>query len=125
VPLLSAGNPYSDGAVSGIAHVLPAHCPDRDREAVERAIRAWAASGFELLLAARSHGQPVRLLLEELGIDRADVRQRRWLDDALTARRKTATRNIIWLTHDYRSAQLRDHAVRAAARADRRSRDGP
>ncbi len=92
-PLLSAGNPYSDGAVSGIGLILPADSPDRDREAVERAIRAWAAAGFELLLPARSHGQPVRLVLEELGIDRVGNRPGRWVDNALTARRKTTTRS--------------------------------
>jgi CRISPR-associated protein Csb2 len=91
VPLLNAGNPYSDGAVSGIALVLPADCPDRDRDAVERAIRAWAAAGFELALPVFSHGQQVQLMLHELGVDRAGG-GRGWLEPALTARRKTATR---------------------------------
>ncbi len=91
VPLVNAGNPYSDGAVSGIALILPAGCADRDREAVERAVRSWSAAGFELLLPARLGSQPVRLLLEDLGIDRA-ARQPGWLEAALTARRKTTTR---------------------------------
>lgn len=92
VPLVNAGNPYSDGALSGIALVLPADCADRDRAAVEDAIRSWYAAGFELLLPARPGGQPVRLMLEDLGIDRA-ARQPGWLESALTARRKTTTRD--------------------------------
>ena len=92
VPLLNAGNPYSDGAVFGIALVLPADCPDHDREIVERAIRSWSAAGFELLLTGSSSGQPGRLLLEDLGVDRAGGR-RAWLESALTARRKTTTRD--------------------------------
>src|SRR5579859_3357017 len=90
-PLLNAGNPHSDGAVFGIALILPAACPDRDREAVEDAIRSWSAAGFELLLPGRGCGQPVRLVLEDLGIDRAGGEQA-WLDTALTARRRTTTR---------------------------------
>lgn len=92
VPLLNAGNPYSDGAVSGIALILPADCPDHDEQAVERAVRSWAAAGFELLLPAPSGGQPVRLVLQDLGVDRADGLPG-WLDSALTARRKTTTRD--------------------------------
>ena len=39
-------------------------------------------------------GQPVRLVLEDLGIDRAiGNRPGRWVDTALTARRKTTTRD--------------------------------
>lgn len=92
VPLLNAGNPYSDGAVFGIALMLPADCPDHDKEVVERAIRSWAAAGFELLLPALSSGQPVRLMLQDLGVDRVSGQQG-WLDAALTARRKTTTRD--------------------------------
>jgi CRISPR-associated protein Csb2 len=92
VPLLNAGNPYSDGAVSGIALILPVDCPDHDREAVERAVRSWSAAGFELLVSAPSGGQPVRLMLEDLGVDRVSGPQG-WLDTALTARRKTTTRD--------------------------------
>jgi CRISPR-associated protein Csb2 len=92
VPLPNAGNPHSDGAVSGIGLVLPADCPDRDREAVEHAIRAWSEAGFELVLPGLSHGQPVRLMLHELGVDRASG-SRGWLESALTTRRKTTTRN--------------------------------
>ena len=92
VPLLNAGNPYSDGAVSGIALVLPTECPGHDKKAVERAVRSWSAAGFELLLPAFPGGQPVRLTLQDLGADRADGSQG-WLDTALTARRKTTTRD--------------------------------
>jgi CRISPR-associated protein Csb2 len=92
VPLLNAGNPYSDGAVSGIALILPADCPDHDKETVERAIRSWSAAGFELLLPALPSGQPVRLMLQDLGVDRA-IGPQGWLDTALTARRKTTTRD--------------------------------
>jgi CRISPR-associated protein Csb2 len=91
VPLMNAGNRYSDGAVSGIALILPAECPDRDRDVVEDAIRSWSAAGFELLLPARSGGQPARLMLEDLGVDRA-ARQPGWLEPGLAARRKTTTR---------------------------------
>ncbi|MGO8956931.1 MAG: type I-U CRISPR-associated protein Csb2 [Streptosporangiaceae bacterium] len=92
VPVVNAGNRYSDGAVFGIALILPADCPDHDKEVVERAIRSWSAAGFELLLPALPSGQPVRLVLEDLGVDRASGRQG-WLDTALTARRKTTTRD--------------------------------
>jgi CRISPR-associated protein Csb2 len=92
VPLLNAGSPYSDGAVSGIALILPAECPDHDKEVVQRAIRSWWAAGFELLLPASPGGHPVRLTLQDLGADRAAGRQG-WLDTALTARRKTTTRD--------------------------------
>jgi len=78
--------------VSGIALILPVECPDPDKEAVERAVRSWSAAGFELLLPAFAGGQPVRLTLQDLGADRADGRQG-WLDTALTARRKTTTRD--------------------------------
>lgn len=92
VPLLNAGNPYSDGAVSGIALILPAECPDHDEEIVARAVRSWSAAGFELLLPALPGGQPVRLTLEDLGVDQA-IGPQGWLDAAFSARRKTTTRD--------------------------------
>jgi CRISPR-associated protein Csb2 len=92
VPLLNAGNPHSDGAVFGLALVLPTDCQDSDRELVENAARSWAASGFELLLGGNAGGQPVRLVLEDLGIERADTEQG-WTDSALTVRRKTTRRD--------------------------------
>jgi CRISPR-associated protein Csb2 len=92
VPLLNAGNRYSDGAVTGIALILPAGCSDRDKEIVERTVRAWSAAGFELALPALSSGQPVRLTLEDLGVDRA-IGAPGWVDASLTARRKTTTRD--------------------------------
>ncbi|MGH3406632.1 MAG: type I-G CRISPR-associated protein Csb2 [Streptosporangiaceae bacterium] len=92
VPLLNAGSPHSDGAVFGVALVLPADCPDDDREAVKRALQSWSAAGLELFLPARADGQATRLILEDLGVDRA-VTEPGWLDTALAARRRTTTRD--------------------------------
>ncbi len=128
VPLLNAGNPYSNGAVSGIALILPADCPDHDKEIVERAIRSWSAAGFELLLPASPDGQPVRLILQDLGVDRA-IGPPGWLDAALTAQRKTTTRNYWcrparrWLTVtpialDRFPGNLRSRDPRARERAE-------
>ena len=91
-PLINAGSPYSDGAIFGIALILPAGCRDEDRDAVEGAVRSWSRAGFELLLPARLNGESVRLRLEDLGIDRADD-EPGWLDAALAVRRKTTTRD--------------------------------
>ncbi|HEY6315105.1 MAG TPA: type I-U CRISPR-associated protein Csb2 [Streptosporangiaceae bacterium] len=91
-PLLNAGSSYGDGAVFGIALILPASCPADDRDVVERAIRSWWAAGFELLLPARAYGRSVRLKLEDLGIDRADG-ERAWPSPAISARRKTTMRD--------------------------------
>ncbi len=128
VPLLNAGNPYSDGAVSGIALILPAECPDHDTEIVKRAVRSWSAAGFELLLPASPDGQPVRLILQDLGVDRA-IGPPGWLDAALTAQRKTTTRNYWcrparrWLTVtpialDRFPGNLRSRDPRARERAE-------
>lgn len=127
-PLLNAGNPYSDGAVFGIALILPAACSDGDRDAVVCAVRSWSAAGFELLLPARSGGQAVRLLLEDLGIDRTDGEQS-WLDPAIAARRKTTMRDYWcrptrrWLTVtpialDRFPGNLRSREPRARERAE-------
>jgi CRISPR-associated protein Csb2 len=91
-PLLNAGSPYGDGAVFGIALILPTACSEGDRDVVECAIRSWGESGLKLLLPARSGGQSVRLELEDLGIDRADG-GRGWMDVSVSARRKTTTRD--------------------------------
>ncbi len=91
-PLINVGSPYSDGAVFGIALILPTDCPDEDRAAVEDAVRSWSLAGFELLLPARPNGKPVRLKLEYLGVDRADDAPD-WLDAALAPRRRTTTRD--------------------------------
>jgi len=134
VPLLNAGNPRSDGTVFGVALVLPRDCPDRDRAAVERAARSWSDAGFELLLPAQSGVQPIRLVLEDLGIERAQ-REPGWLDTALSVRRKTTRRDYWcrpasrWVTvtpialdrfpGDLRSsnARMRDRAEDEAAEA--------
>ncbi|HXL90196.1 MAG TPA: type I-U CRISPR-associated protein Csb2 [Streptosporangiaceae bacterium] len=92
VPLLNAGSPYSDGALFGVALVLPADCPDSDRHAVESALRTWSAAGFTLRLPAGPGGRPVLLTMEDLGLDRA-VSTSAWLDAALSSRRKTVTRD--------------------------------
>lgn len=97
VPLLSAGSPYSDGTISAVALVLPDGCPDVDKRAVERALRAWAAARapheLELLLPAGSNGRSVRYTLEDLGVDRSGAEpEQAWLDTGLTRRRKTTKR---------------------------------
>jgi CRISPR-associated protein Csb2 len=92
VPLLSAGHPYSDGAVLGIALVLPAHCSEEERSSVERAVRTWSDAGFELLLSGRSGGSSIRQVLEDLGLDRAAGNESSWFDADLAVRRRTTTR---------------------------------
>jgi CRISPR-associated protein Csb2 len=128
-PLLNAGNPHSDGAVFGIALILPAGFPDHDKGVVERAIRAWSAAGFELMLpTGRGGSPPIRLTLEDLGVDRVDGEQA-WLDTSLSARRKTITRDYWcrpasrWLTVtpialDRFPGNLRSREPRARDRAD-------
>ena len=71
VPLPSVGHPFSDGAVFGVALVLPADCSDEDRAATERALGAWSAAGFELLVPGRPGGGPIRLTLVDNGVERA------------------------------------------------------
>lgn len=103
VPLLNVGSPHSDGTVSGIALILPAGCPELERVAVEFALRSWVDAGFEVLLPARAGGQATRLVLEDLGVDRAAT-EPGWLDMSLAARRRTTTRDywcrpaFRWLT---------------------------
>ncbi len=92
LPNVSAGHRYGDGTVFGIALVLPAGCSEDDRAAVERALRSWSAAGFELLLPGRPGGRPVRLTLEDLGIDRAFDQGPGWLEATLAPRRRTTTR---------------------------------
>ncbi len=127
-PLLNAGSPYSDGAVFGVALIVPAACSEDERHAVENAIQSWSAAGFELLLSARSDGQPLRLTLEDLGIDRADSEDG-WLDPAIAARRKTTMRYYWcrparrWLTVtpialDRFPGNLRSREPRARERAE-------
>ncbi|MGH3224072.1 MAG: type I-G CRISPR-associated protein Csb2, partial [Streptosporangiaceae bacterium] len=127
-PLINAGSPYSDGAIFGIALILPAGCRDEDRDAVEGAVRAWSRAGFELLLPARLNGESVRLKLEDLGIDRSDG-ESGWLDAALAVRRKTTTRDYWcrparrWLTVtpialDRFPGNLRSRDPRARDRAE-------
>jgi CRISPR-associated protein Csb2 len=127
-PLLNAGSPYSDGAVLGIALILPAACCDDDRTAVERAVRSWAGAGFELLLPAPPGARPLRLVLEDLGVDRADG-EPGWLDASIAAQRRTTTRDYWcrparrWLTVtpialDRFPGNLRSREPRARERAE-------
>lgn len=131
-PLLNVGSPHSDGAVFGVALILPAACPQDERDAVERALRSWKAAGLELFLPTRADGQATRLILDDLGVDRA-ITEPGWLDTALAARRKTTTRDywcrrsLRWLTVTpialdrfpgnlrSRQAQARDRAEAEAA----------
>lgn len=92
VPLPNAGHPYSDGAIFGIALVLPVDCGDEERSAVERAVLGWSNAGFELFLPGRS-GSSVRQVLEDLGVDRAAGSRGAWLDSDLGIRRRTTTRS--------------------------------
>jgi CRISPR-associated protein Csb2 len=94
VPLLSAGHRYSDGAILGIALILPAaeHCSDADRNAIERAVRAWSEAGFQLNVSAGRDSSPTRLVLADYGVERSDPGRPTWLDTTLTERRRTTTR---------------------------------
>jgi len=92
VPLPNAGHFYSDGAVLGVALVLPVNCSEEDRAVMERAVRRWLTAGFELLLPGGSAGPPVPLLLEDLGLDRAAGNGSSWLEAGLAVRRRTTTR---------------------------------
>lgn len=97
VPLLNAGNPHSDGTIYGIALVLPHDCPAEDRQAVERALRAWVAADehgeFTLTLPAGSSRRAFRYKLADLGVERGKAgSEPEWLSTALTNRRKTTTR---------------------------------
>jgi CRISPR-associated protein Csb2 len=94
VPLLNAGNPYSDGAMHGVALVLPSECSDDDRAALEQALRSWSAAGFDLLLSRGANNHSVRLRLEDLGIERSE-RASAWLEGSLAVRRRT-TRRDYW-----------------------------
>src|SRR5579875_688571 len=127
-PLLNAGSPYGDGAVLGVALILPAACPDDDRDAVERAIRSWDDAGFELRFPAPPGAPPVRLELEDLGVDRADGGPG-WLDLAIPERRRTTMRDYWcrparrWLTVtpialDRFPGNLRSREPRARERAE-------
>lgn len=95
VPLPSVGHRHSDGAIFAVALVLPAagHCSDEDKAATERALQAWSQAGFELLVPGG--GRPVRLLVSDHGMEKADPGHPSWLDATLTARRRT-TRRGYW-----------------------------
>lgn len=94
VPLPSVGHRYSDGAIFAVALVLPTagHCSGEDGAGIERALRAWSQAGFELLVPGRGGARPVRLLLSDYGIEKADPNHPSWLDATLTARRRATTR---------------------------------
>ncbi len=92
VPLPSVGNQHSDGAVFGIALVLPSDASDGDRLSVRRALSAWSEAGFELMLPSGPDGQPIRLTLADHGFERATDNQPTWLDTTLPNRRLTTTR---------------------------------
>jgi CRISPR-associated protein Csb2 len=94
VPLPSVGHRYSDGAIFGIALILPTaqHCSEQDRSAVERALQAWSDARFELLIPSGRTRQPTRLVLADFGTERADPGPS-WLDVTLASRRRTTTRD--------------------------------
>lgn len=94
VPLLNAGNPYSDGAMHGVALVLPSECSDGDRAALEQALRSWSAADFDLLLPRGANNHSIRLQMEDLGVESSE-RAPVWLEDSLAARRRT-TRRDYW-----------------------------
>lgn len=94
VPLPSVGHRYSDGAVRGVALILPTECADEDRAALDRALASWEeANGLELRLPGLPGGQPVQLTLEDLGTEHANGDGARWLDSAISARRRVMTRS--------------------------------
>ncbi len=94
VPLLSVGHRYSDGAIFGIALILPAadHCSTNDRNTFDRALRAWSHAGFNLRVPGGRDGRPTRLVLADYGIEKADLDHPSWLDATLASRRRTTTR---------------------------------
>lgn len=96
VPLLNAGNAYSDGSVFGIAFILPTDCSPQERQSVEQALRGWGEAGkpseFKLVLPAGDADQPPRYILQELGVDRSGELEPNWLAP-LTSRRRTTTRD--------------------------------
>lgn len=59
VPLASVGHAWADGTVRGVALVLPALCPQPDRQAVDGAVHAWYAAGAAVTLPGRHTDQPV------------------------------------------------------------------
>jgi CRISPR-associated protein Csb2 len=96
VPLLNAGNVHSDGAVLGIALVLPRHFADDDRNAVEKALLAWSDAGFGLRLAGTEGSRLGSCRVEDLGVDLSGAeREPAWLAASLANRRKT-TRREYW-----------------------------
>jgi CRISPR-associated protein Csb2 len=96
IPLLNAGNVHSDGAVLGIGLVLPRHCADEDRNAVEKALLAWSDAGFRLRIAGTEGSHQGSLRVEDLGVDLSGAeREPAWLTAAFANRRKT-TRREYW-----------------------------
>jgi CRISPR-associated protein Csb2 len=92
LPLPSAGHRYSDGAVFGIALVLPTadHCSADERNALERALQAWSDAGLELQVPHHRGGS---FALSYYGIEKADPDWPSWLDTTLPGRRRTTTRD--------------------------------
>ncbi len=94
VPLMSAGHRYSDGAIFGVALVLPADAATEGRDAVEAALSAWALDGFELMLPGVGGGGTTRCKLEGLGAERAtEEREPAWLTAGIAGARKTMRRD--------------------------------
>lgn len=94
VPLMSAGHRHSDGAIFGMALILPAEATTEDRNAVEAALSRWAQDGFELRLPGTAGGGTVQRTLEGLGVERAtEEREPAWLRAGIVGARKTMRRD--------------------------------
>jgi CRISPR-associated protein Csb2 len=88
VPLINAGNRYSDGSILGVALVLPAATEDDDQLTLERALNAWRKAGAELGLS----GEPEKpWKLDDARIDRTDPETGSW-DRDLPRQQRTLTR---------------------------------
>lgn len=61
VALPNVGHEHADGAILGLALVLPAELSDEGRRAVHRALARWVQ-------AAETRGEPLRLLLGRAGV---------------------------------------------------------
>lgn len=130
VPLPSVGHRHSDGAVRGVALVLPAGCSDHDRAVLECAVGGWRRNGnLELTLAARPGGNASRFVLEDLGYQRADGRGLDWADRDMTVARRSLTRGFwcrpawVWRTVtpialDRFPGNLRSHNPQQRVRAE-------
>ncbi|MGH9026195.1 MAG: type I-G CRISPR-associated protein Csb2 [Acidimicrobiia bacterium] len=83
VPLPNVSHRHSDGAIHGVALILPTAIGDRDRAAVLEAVQRWrAANGLAIRMATAGTGS-LNFHLDPPRIDPADPSDRHgsWLED--------------------------------------------